>query len=202
MCEPMQGEGGVRPLEIEYLQYIRSLCDKHKLLLIFDEVQTGMGRTGSLFAYQQLGITPDIMTAAKALGNGLPIGALLTTNTQAEYFVPGTHASTFGGNPIACAAAVATLSVMLEDGFLDEVQAKGEYLRGKMQIIAEKYPTLASHVRGMGLLNGLVLTEAGTGQGAAIVNQLFDKGFIINFAGNCAGCPAIGADNTNNVHIG
>lgn len=186
MCEPMQGEGGVRPLEIEYLQYIRSLCDKHKLLLIFDEIQTGMGRTGSLFAYQQLGITPDIMTAAKALGNGLPIGAMLTTNTQAEYFVPGTHASTFGGNPIACAAAVATLSVMLEDGFLDEVQAKGEYLRGKMQIIAEKYPALASHVRGMGLLNGLVLTEEGTGQGAAIVNQLFDKGFIINFAGNCA----------------
>ena len=186
MCEPLQGEGGVRPLEIEYLQHIRSLCDKHKLLLIFDEVQTGMGRTGSLFAYQQLGITPDIMTAAKALGNGLPIGAMLTTNAQAEYFVPGTHASTFGGNPIACAAAVVTLSIMLEDGFLDEVQAKGEYLRGKMQIIAEKYPTLASHVRGMGLLNGLVLTEAGTGQGAAIVNQLFDKGFIINFAGNCA----------------
>ena len=130
LCEPLQGEGGVRPLEPDYLQGIRALCDQHGLLLIFDEVQTGMGRTGTLFAYQQLGVVPDIMTMAKALGNGLPIGAMLTSEKLAEFFVPGTHASTFGGNPVACAAAVATLQVMLADGFFDQVQARGSYLQG------------------------------------------------------------------------
>ena len=100
MCEPLQGEGGVRPLSEDYLQFLRHLCDTHNLLLIFDEVQTGMGRTGSLFAYQQLGVTPDIMTVAKALGNGMPIGVMLTTEKLASALVPGTHASTFGGNPV------------------------------------------------------------------------------------------------------
>jgi len=186
MCEPLQGEGGVRPLAKQYLQSIRKICDKHDLLLIFDEVQTGMGRTGSLFAYQQLDVVPDIMTIAKALGNGLPIGAMLITEKLAGYFVPGTHASTFGGNPVACAAAVATLKIILEDGFLGDVQTKGEYFRSELDKLQRKYPLIASHVRGMGLLNGLVLTEAGQEQGADIVNTLFDKGFLINFAGNCA----------------
>ena len=105
LCEPLQGEGGVRPLEKAYLHGIKALCDKHDLLLIFDEIQTGIGRTGTLFAYQQLGVTPDILTMAKALGNGLPLGAMLTTSEIAAALVPGTHASTFGGNPVACAAA-------------------------------------------------------------------------------------------------
>ncbi len=120
LCEPLQGEGGVRPLDAEYLAGIRELCDKHGLLLIFDEIQTGLGRTGTLFAYEQLGVTPDIMTLAKGLGNGLPIGAMLTTSEIAESFVPGTHASTFGGNPVASAAAVATMEVICEEGFLED----------------------------------------------------------------------------------
>ena len=186
MCEPLQGEGGVRPLRREYLQFLRKICDQHDLLLIFDEVQTGMGRTGSLFAYQQLGVVPDIMTVAKALGNGLPIGAMLTSEKLAAAFVPGTHASTFGGNPVACAAAVATLKVMLADGFLDDVQAKGEYFRSRLAEVQRKHPQIGSQVRGMGLLNGLVLTEKGREHGTAIVNALYDERILINFAGNCA----------------
>ena len=121
LCEPLQGEGGVRPLAKEYLAGIRQLCDRHNLLLIFDEIQVGMGRSGTLFAYEQCGVTPDILTLAKALGNGLPIGAMLATESVAKAFEPGSHASTFGGNPVVCAAAVATVRIMLADGFLAEV---------------------------------------------------------------------------------
>ena len=184
LCEPLQGESGVRPLEFDYLQAIRKLCDKHDLLLIFDEVQTGMGRTGSLFAYQQLGVTPDIMTVAKALGNGLPIGAMLTRDDIAVSFGVGTHASTFGGNPVAAAAAVAVMRVMLEDGFFPGVQKRGQYLTDQLVDVAERFPDLAKGVRGSGLLLGLVLTEKGVGLGAEIVQQLFAEGMLINFAGN------------------
>ena len=184
LCEPLQGEGGVRPLGREYLKGIRTLCDKHDLLLIFDEIQTGLGRTGTLFAYQQLGVTPDIMTLAKALGNGLPIGAMLTTAEIAQSFVPGTHASTFGGNPVASAAAVATMGVLTEDGFLEDVRVRGEYFRGELQKLADKYPGLLSGVRGLGMILGLVLTEEGVALGTDIVNSMFDKGFLMNFAGN------------------
>ncbi len=184
LCEPLQGESGVRPLESDYLQTIRKLCDKHNLLLIFDEVQTGMGRTGSLFAYQQLGVTPDIMTVAKALGNGLPIGAMLTRDDIAVSFGVGTHASTFGGNPVAAAAAVAVMRVMLEDGFFPGVQERGQYLTDQLVDVAERFPDLATGVRGSGLLLGLVLTEKGIGLGAEIVQQLFAEGVLINFAGN------------------
>ena len=184
LCEPLQGESGVRPLESDYLQAIRKLCDKHDLLLIFDEVQTGMGRTGSLFAYQQLGVTPDIMTVAKALGNGLPIGAMLTRDDIAVSFGVGTHASTFGGNPVAAAAAVAVMRVMLEDGFFPGVQERGQYLTDQLVNVAERFPDLATGVRGSGLLLGLVLTEKGIGIGAEIVQQLFAEGVLINFAGN------------------
>ena len=186
LCEPLQGEGGVRPLSRDYLQAIRKLCDERGLHLIFDEIQTGMGRTGTLFAYEQLGITPDIMSVAKALGNGLPIGAMLTSDRIAAAFTPGTHASTFGGNPVACAAGVATMKVMLADGFLDDVRVKGEYFRKRLGELQERFPAIASHVRGMGLLNGLVLTDAAVPHGAAIVDALFERGYLINFAGNCA----------------
>lgn len=184
LCEPLQGEGGVRPLGGEYLRGIRDLCTKHGLLLIFDEIQTGMGRTGTLFAYQQLGVQPDIMTIAKALGNGLPIGAMLTTQELSQAFVPGTHASTFGGNPVACAAAVATLNIMLADGFLREVQEKGTYLKEQLQKLAVSFPTLITSSRGMGLIVGAVLTEKGIGSGAEIVSRMFDRGYLMNFAGN------------------
>ncbi len=184
MCEPLQGEGGVRPLDVEYLKGLQGLCKKHDLLLIFDEIQTGIGRTGTFFAYEQLGIVPDIMTVAKALGNGLPIGAMLTRKEIAASLVPGTHGSTFGGNPVAAAGAVATLNVILEDGFLADVQEKGEYLHKGLEELATRFPLLASGARGMGLIRGLVLTEKGIEQGGAMVKALFDKGVLINFAGN------------------
>lgn len=183
-CEPLQGESGVRPLPPEYLQAIRTLCDRHGLLLIFDEVQTGLGRTGTLFAYEQSGVTPDIMTAAKALGNGLPIGAMLTTDRIAASLIAGSHASTFGGNPVCAAAAVATLQVILADGFLPSVQEKSRYFISRLEQVAARYPQLATGVRGQGLLLGLVLSEKGIEQGLHIVQRLFAEGVLINFAGN------------------
>lgn len=183
ICEPLQGESGVRPLSRKYLQSLRSLCDRHGLLMIFDEVQTGIGRTGTLFAYEQLGVVPDIMTIAKALGNGLPIGAMLTTNEIAASFGVGSHASTFGGNPVAAAAGVAVLKTILADGFLQEVRETSRYLAGRLEEIAIEFPELARGVRGMGMLLGLVLTEKGTQHGADIVNKMFGKGVLINFAG-------------------
>lgn len=184
LCEPLQGEGGVRVLQQEYLQGIRDLCDKHGLLLIFDEIQTGLGRTGTLFAHEQSGVTPDIMTLAKALANGLPIGAMLTTSEIAASFIPGTHASTFGGNPVASAAAVATLNVMLEKDFLESVSTQSTYFTEELQKLADRYPALLSGVRGLGLILGAVLTEAGIAVGTDIVNRMFEKGFLMNFAGN------------------
>ena len=184
LCEPLQGEGGVRPLGKEYLQKIRQVCDQHDLLLIFDEIQVGLGRTGSLFAYEQFGVTPDILTLAKALGNGLPIGAMLTSEKVAASFVPGDHASTFGGNPVACAGAVAVVNTLLGDDFLAGVVKKGKYLYQGLQSVARKFPHLANGARGMGLIQSLVLTETGVKQGGAIVNSLFEHGVLANFAGN------------------
>jgi len=184
LCEPLQGESGVRPLEPDYLKAIRRICDQHGLLLIFDEVQTGLGRTGTLFAHEQLGVTPDIMTLAKALGNGLPIGAMLTTEKIAASLVVGTHASTFGGNPVAAAAAVEVLKIMLADGFLASVRETSRYFVDRLQAVAERYPQLATGVRGRGLLLGLVLTDKGVEHGLDIVQQMFAEGALINFAGN------------------
>lgn len=184
LCEPLQGESGVRPLEPAYLRAIREICDRHGLLLIFDEVQTGLGRTGTLFAHEQLGVTPDIMTLAKALGNGLPIGAMLTTEAIATSLTVGTHASTFGGNPVAAAAAVEVLKIMLADGFMEAVQQRSAYFVEQLQAVAARYPHLATGVRGRGLLLGLVLTDKGIEQGLNIVQQMFETGALINFAGN------------------
>jgi acetylornithine aminotransferase/acetylornithine/N-succinyldiaminopimelate aminotransferase len=186
LCEPLQGEGGVRPLSQEYLAGIRKLCDKHGLLLIFDEIQTGLGRTGTFFAYEQLGVTPDILTMAKALGNGLPIGAMMTRVDIAAAFTPGTHASTFGGNPVASAAAVATLRIMLADGFLAGVRQKGAYFQAELNKLALRFPELIASVRGMGLLVGAVLTARGVEHGPAIVTKMFERGYLMNFAGNVA----------------
>lgn len=184
MCEPLQGEGGVRPLSENYLRHIREICDRHNLLLIYDEVQVGIGRTGTLFAYEQSGITPDIMTLAKALGNGMPIGAVLTTDRIAAAFEPGSHASTFGGNPVACAAALAVMQTILADGFLEDIKEKSNYLAEKLADLAASHPHVAEGSRGKGMLQGLVLTPAGAGRGPEIVNNLFNKSILINFAGN------------------
>lgn len=184
LCEPLQGEGGVRPLKKEYLLAIRQLCNAHNLLLIFDEIQTGMGRTGTLFAYQQLDVIPDIMTIAKALANGLPIGGLLTTDAIATTFTPGSHASTFGGNPVAAAAAVAVMKTMLSEGFLEEVAEKGRYLAAQLNALADRHHGLAVASRGLGLIQALVLSEKGAKLGTEIVGRMFESGVLINFAGN------------------
>jgi acetylornithine/N-succinyldiaminopimelate aminotransferase len=186
LCEPIQGESGVRPLSREYLLGIRKLCDKHGLFLIFDEVQTGMGRTGTLFAHEQLGVTPDIMTVAKALGNGLPIGAMLTTKDIAGALVPGTHASTFGGNPVVTAAAVATIKIILAEGFLEGVRDRGMYFRGELQKLVPRFPNILAEVRGLGMIWALVLTEAGASLGTDMVKRMLERGYLINFAGNVA----------------
>ena len=186
LCEPLQGEGGVRPLTPEYLRAIRELCNKHGLLLIFDEVQVGMGRTGTLLAHEQLGVTPDIVTLAKGLGNGLPIGAMLAKEEVAAAFTPGSHASTFGGNPVVCAAANAVLRVVLTPGFLAGVRAKGQYLADRLQELARKYPAQIEEVRGMGLIQGLVLRPEVRERGPELIQRLFERGLLLNFAGNTA----------------
>ncbi|MGR0482784.1 MAG: aspartate aminotransferase family protein [Candidatus Electronema sp. V4] len=183
LCEPIQGESGVRPLPTEYLQAIRAICDRHGLLLIFDEVQTGIGRTGTLFAYEQCGVTPDIMTLAKALANGLPVGAMLTRAKIAAAFTPGTHASTFGGNAVAAAAGVAVLQTMLANGFFEELRQRSAYFVQRLEGLVQQFPQLCAGVRGRGMLLGLVLTEQGITHGPEIVRRMFERSILINFAG-------------------
>jgi acetylornithine/N-succinyldiaminopimelate aminotransferase len=155
MIEPLMGEGGVRTVEPSFLRALRELCDRDGLLLIFDEVQSGMGRTGELFSYQRTGVTPDIMALAKALGGGFPVGAVLATSAAAKGMTPGTHGSTFGGNPLAMSAANATLDVMLAPGFFDHVKKIGILLKQRLAEIKDRYPSLIAEVRGEGLLVGL-----------------------------------------------
>jgi acetylornithine/N-succinyldiaminopimelate aminotransferase len=155
LIEPIQGEGGIRTAEGAFLEELRQLCDQHELLLILDEVQCGMGRTGRLFAYEWTGMTPDIMALAKGLGGGFPIGACLATARAASGMTPGCHGSTFGGNPLACAVANGVLDVVLEEGFLEHVRAMAERLRGELDQLAAAFPTVVQEVRGQGLLLGL-----------------------------------------------
>ena len=149
------GEGGVRVVEPSVLRALRELCDQHGLLLAFDEVQTGMGRTGELFAYQRVGVAPDIMALAKALGGGFPVGACLATREAAKGMTAGTHGSTFGGNPLAMSAANAVLDVMLAPGFLDRVRLNGLLFKQRLAEIKDRYPSLIAEVRGEGLLIGV-----------------------------------------------
>src|SRR6201991_1568975 len=155
LIEPVQGEGGVRSAPLSFYKALRELCDQHGLLLSFDEVQTGMGRTGDLFAYKRLGVTPDVMSLAKALGGGFPIGACLATAEAASGMTPGSHGSTFGGNPLAVAAANAVLDVMLKPGFFDHVQKMSLLLKQKLASVVDRYPKVLAEVRGEGLLIGL-----------------------------------------------
>ncbi|CAA6605358.1 Acetylornithine aminotransferase [Rhodospirillaceae bacterium LM-1] len=156
IVEPVQGEGGIRPAETDYLKKLRLAADEFGLLLVFDEVQCGMGRTGSLFAYQQAGVAPDIMALAKGLGGGFPIGACLASERAAQGMTAGTHGSTFGGNPLAMAVAETVLDVMLEPGFLQEVARKGALLHDRLCLLVERHPSSLLSARGLGLMQGLV----------------------------------------------
>lgn len=182
MLEPIQGEGGIRIPSREYLKEARDICDSHGILLILDEVQTGMGRTGRLFAYEHFGIKPDIMTLAKGLGNGVPIGAVLATDRVASSFKPGSHASTFGGNPLCSAAAIATIETILEDGFiLDHCRRMGEYLLNGLMELKEEYSSFIIDVRGIGLMIGMEMSL----DCSEIVKDCLERGLIINCtAGN------------------
>lgn len=182
LLEPIQGESGVRVPDADYLKKVRDLCDRNGILLILDEVQTGMGRTGKLFAYEHFGITPDIMTLAKGLGSGIPIGAMLATDKVAVAFQPGSHASTFGGNPLVCAAALTTITIILEDDLLlDQCRRMGEYLMERLRNIRKEFPSVVADIRGMGLLVGMELTKEGT----PVVNACIERGILINCtAGN------------------
>lgn len=155
LIEPLQGEGGVRAPEPQFFRALRELCDAQGILLIFDEVQTGMGRTGTLFAHERLGVAPDVMSLAKALGGGFPIGACLATSDAASGMVPGSHGSTFGGNPLAIAAGNAVLDVMLAPGFLENTRRMSLLLKQKLASVVDRYPTVLREVRGEGLLIGL-----------------------------------------------
>ena len=155
LIEPVMGEGGVRVVPHAFLKALRDLCEKHKLLLIFDEVQTGIGRTGDLFAYQHTGVTPDIMAVAKALGGGFPIGACLATSEASKGMTAGSHGSTFGGNPLAMAVANAVLDVVTADGFLDKVKHNGLLLKQRLAELKDRYASVIAEVRGEGLLIGL-----------------------------------------------
>lgn len=155
ILEPVQGEGGVRSLEPQYLQAIRAICDDNNVFLIFDEVQCGMGRTGTLFAYEQFGVAPHILTLAKGLGGGFPVGAVITTEQIAMHMQPGTHGSTFGGNALGMAVANAVLEELLSPGFLDHVSEVSQYLDGELQQLLQRHPSVFIDSRGCGLLRGL-----------------------------------------------
>ena len=178
MLEPIQGEGGVYAADRRYLKRVRDLCTQKDVLLIFDEVQTGMGRTGTLFAYEQLGVHPDIMTLAKALGGGVPIGACLATDSVAKAFSPGSHASTFGGNPLACAAGLAVCRALLEGHVLDHARRMGEYFSKGLSDCQSRH-RVVREVRGIGLLQGLELAM----DAKAVVSECLARGILINATG-------------------
>ena len=175
LIEPIQGEGGVRCPASEYLKKVRQICDETGTLLIFDEIQTGLGRTGKLFAYENFGIEPDVMTLAKALANGLPIGAMLTREHIAEAFVPGSHGSTFGGTPIITAASLEVVKILIEENIIDYGRKIGEYFKQKLFWLKDRHESIID-VRGTGLLLGMKINI----DGDKIVNACMDKGFLIN----------------------
>lgn len=178
MLEPIQGEGGVHVADRTYLAGLRALCTRRDILLIFDEVQTGMGRTGTLFAYEQLGVQPDIMTLAKGLGGGVPIGACLAIDSVAKAFGPGSHASTFGGNPLACAAALAVFRVLLEGRVLDQARRMGDYLAKGLSECKDRHRVVRD-VRGLGLLQGMELDIGAK----TVVKDCLTRGILINNTG-------------------
>ena len=182
MMEPLQGEGGVVPPEMDFVKAVRELCDQHNALLIFDEVQTGFGRTGSLYAYEQLGVTPDILTSAKSLGGGFPIGAMLTTDAIAKHLKPGTHGSTYGGNPLACAVSEAVLDVVNTDEVLNGVKQREQWMKEQLNAINEKYQVF-KEVRGKGCLLGAELSEKYEGRARDFLLAGQEHGVMVLVAG-------------------
>jgi acetylornithine aminotransferase len=182
MLEALQGEGGVRPGDRAYFQRVRELCSEKGILLILDEVQVGMGRTGYYWGYENLGIEPDIFTSAKGLGGGIPIGAMLC-KSFCDVFQPGDHASTFGGNPFACGVALAVCHTLESDNILANVKARGEQLRAGLEAIAQEYPNLVAEVRGWGLINGLEIREDSDVTSIQVVNAAMAEGLLLVPAG-------------------
>ena len=181
LLEPIQGEGGIHPADPEYLKAVRKICDQENIVLVFDEVQTGIGRSGKLFAYQQYGVVPDVVTMAKGLGGGVPIGGIIANNHVAEVFTPGTHAATFGGNPFVCATAKYVIETLTAPGFLESVEEKGDYLKTKLEALKKDHASV-KEVRGMGLMIGV---EVDTDL-SEIVAKAMDKGLLIITAGTNA----------------
>jgi acetylornithine/N-succinyldiaminopimelate aminotransferase len=182
MLEPLQGEGGVRPGDLDYFLRLRKICDENDILLVFDEVQVGVGRTGKLWGYENLGVEPDIFTSAKGLAGGIPIGAMMCKRF-CDVFEPGNHASTFGGNPFACAAGLTVLKTIERDNILQNVQARGEQLRTRLRAIAQKYPQLFVDVRGWGLINGMEIAADASVVSADIVKAAMAEGLLMAPAG-------------------
>ena len=181
LLEPIQGEGGVHVPPAEYLQQVRALCDKHDALLIFDEVQTGVARTGKWFAYMHSGVKPDILTFAKGIGGGFPVAGFAVPERLAHVFKPGDHGGTFGGNPLACAAVYATLTTIKSEGLVDKVAEKGEYFKNELRKLQEKYSDKVTDVRGCGLMLGMEVA----GEGKPIVESCLANNVIVNCtAGN------------------
>lgn len=182
LIEPLQGEGGVRPGDLAYFQKLRRLCDETGILLMFDEVQVGMGRTGKLWGYEYLGVEPDIFTSAKGLGGGIPIGAMMSKKF-CDVFQPGEHASTFGGNPFVCGVALAVCQTLEKENILQNVEARGTQLRDGLNAIAAKYPHVISQVRGWGLINGMELQADIQLTAADIVQKAIEQGLLLVPAG-------------------
>ncbi|HAS8249677.1 TPA: aspartate aminotransferase family protein [Vibrio vulnificus] len=182
MMEPLQGEGGIIPPTAEFAQAVRDLCDKHNALLVFDEVQTGNGRTGQFYAYQGLGVTPDILSTAKSLGGGFPIGAMLTTAKLAEHFKVGTHGSTYGGNPLACAVAEAVVNEVSKPETLQGVKEREQWFREGLTKLNEKYQIFAE-IRGKGLLLGAALNEQWQGRARDVLVAAGKEGLLVLVAG-------------------
>ncbi len=177
MIEPIQGEGGVNPAEQSYLKGLRKLCDQKEILLIFDEIQCGIGRSGTLFAYEQYGVEPDIITLAKALGGGVPVGAFMAREKVADAFEPGDHGSTFGGNHLATTAAYTTLKIILEENILENVRQMGSYFQDKLSELKNEFDPIIE-IRGKGLMIGLQFNDSV--DAGEVVNAMFEKGFLIN----------------------
>ena len=177
LVEPIQGEGGLNSCTVEFMADLSQLCKDHNLLLIVDEIQTGLGRTGSLFAYEWLGIEPDILTSAKALGGGLPLGAILAKAEVAEAFVPGDHGSTFGGNPVVCRGGIVVLETLLSDGFMDTIKKRSVYLASGLFALQQKHECVLE-LKGRGLMVGFSLVN----DGSDLVAKAYEKGIIINQA--------------------
>ncbi len=183
IVEPIQGEGGVIPADPEFLKTLRALCDKHQALLVFDEIQSGIGRTGKFYAYMDYGVVPDILTSAKSLANGFPIGAMLTTHEIASVFTVGTHGTTYGGNPLAASVASRVVEVVNTPEFLSQVEKAGQQLRHSLENIVLTYPQVFAEVRGKGLMLGLVMSKAYQGRAKEITAAAEKNGLLLLLAG-------------------